>query len=218
MTDDAPLRAVHKGEPPHDGRLARGARSREAALTAAVQLASVEGLEGLSISRLAERLGAAKSSVHAMFRAKEVLQVAAIGRTREMLIDLVVAPALAAEPGIARLRSLGELWFAYLAGDVFEGGCLLCSASAEMDGRPGATRDAVATVMQEWLQFLAENVKAAIDAGELAPHDPEQVAFELNAIGMAANWHHQLFGGTAAFANAQTAWNTTLYHLTRSPK
>ena len=72
--------------------------------------------------------------------------------------------------------------------------------------------------MQEWLRFIADNVTAAEDAGELAPCDPDQVAFELNAIGMAANWHHQLLGGTTAFANARTAWNTTLDHLTRRPR
>jgi AcrR family transcriptional regulator len=214
MTSDMPLRAAPKGAPPRDGRLARGERSRKAALTEAVQLASVEGLEGLSIARLAERLGTAKSSVHAMFGAKEALQVATVARAREMLIELVVAPALTAPPGIARLRALGESWFGYLAGHVFEGGCLLCAASAEMDGRPGPPRDAVASVMREWLRFLADNVTAAVDTGELTPCDPDQIAFELNAIGMAANWHHQLFGGTTAFTNARAAWNTT---LERSP-
>jgi hypothetical protein len=68
--------------------------------------------------------------------------------------------------------------------------------------------------MREWLRFLADNVTAAVDTGELTPCDPDQIAFELNAIGMAANWHHQLFGGTTAFTNARAAWNTT---LERSP-
>jgi len=214
MTRFAPLGPAARHDPPSDGRRAKGVRSRDALLTEAVQVASVEGLEGLTVSRLAERLGTAKSSVHAAFGSKEALQVAAVRRAREMLIELVVAPALAVPPGLARLDALGESWLTYLENDVFEGGCMLCSASAEMDGRPGSTRDAVAGVMQEWLQFLADSVTAGIDQGELAPTSaPDQIAFELHAIGMAANWHHQLFGGPTAFTAARRAWAGALQRL-----
>ena len=210
----APLRPAAPQEPPSDGRRAKGVRTRDALLAAAVQLASVEGLEGLTIASLAERIATAKSSVHAAFGSKEALQVAAVQRVREMLIELVVVPALAARPGLARLEALGESWFSYLENDIFEGGCLLCSASTEMDGRHGATRDAVAAVMQEWLSFLADSVTAGIDNGELASDAvPDQIAFELNAIGMAANWHHQLFGGRTAFTVAHRAWAKTLERL-----
>ena len=184
-----------------------------------MQLASVDGLEGLTISSLAERLGTAKSSVHAAFGSKEALQIAAIRRAREILIELVVAPALVVPAGLARLEALGESWFSYLESDVFEGGCLLCSASAEMDGRPGPTRDAVAEVMQEWLQLLAQSVVAGIDQGDCPSSTrPDQIAFELNAIGMAANWHHQLFGGQAAFTLARRAWADALARLHPHPQ
>ena len=208
------LRPVTASAVPADGRRARGQRSRDAVLTEAVQLASVAGLEGLSIARLAERIDAAKSSVHASFGSKEGLQLATVARAREILIELVVAPALGAEPGLERLTALGESWFGYLERDVFEGGCLLCSASAELDGRPGGPRDAVVAVMGEWLDFLAQNVRAAVVAGDAAKEtDAGVVAFELNAIGMAANWHHQLFGGTTAFVAARTAWADRLARL-----
>lgn len=76
-----------------------------------------------------------------------------------------------------------------------------------MDGRPGPVRDAVAAVMREWLDLLADNVAAGIDAGEISPTcQPDQLAFELHAIGLTANWHHQLFGGPTAFTAARTAW------------
>ena len=193
--------------PSRDGRRARGQRSREAVLTEAVQLASVEGLEGLTSARLADRLDVAKSSVHAAFGSKESLQLATVARAREILIDLVVAPVLTATPGRAALVALGESWIGYLERDIFEGGCLLVSASAELDGRPGAPRDAVAAVMREWLDFLAANVRAGIADGDFARGtDPAQIAFKINAIGMAANWYHQLFGGSMAFVSARTAW------------
>ncbi|CNI77908.1 Putative TetR family transcriptional regulatory protein (fragment) [Mycobacterium tuberculosis] len=83
-----------------------------------------------------------------------------------------------------------------------------------MDGRPGPTRDAVAAVMQEWLSFLADSVTAGIDNGEFASDAaPDQIAFELNAIGMAANWHHQLFGGRVAFTRARRTWAEMLGRL-----
>lgn len=211
MSGPGPLEPGPRPSPPRDGRRARGLRSQEALLDDVVQLASVTGLEGLSIADLATRAGVAKSSVHAAFGSKEALQVAALARVREVLIGLVVSPALSAEPGIARLRVLGDAWLAYLAHDVFEGGCVLCSASAELDGRPGPARDAVAGIMQEWLDFLAASAATAIERGELdATCDPRQIAFELNAVGMAANWHHQLFGGGAGFDAARGAWRAIL--------
>lgn len=196
---------------PRDGRRARGDRTRAAVLGGAVQLASVDGLEGLTIAHLADRLGVPKSSVHAAFGSKADLQVAVLRRTREILVEHVIAPALEAPAGLPRLRAVGEAWFAYLAGGVFEGGCVLSSASLELDGRPGAARDELASVMTEWLGFLAGTASAAIECGDLPQDtDPDQLAFELNAIGMAANWQHQLFGGDAAFHAARAAWAAAL--------
>lgn len=218
MSNSMPLRPPTRQGRPSDGRRAKGLRSRDALLSEAVQQASVDGLEGLTISSLAERLGTAKSSVHAAFGSKEALQIAAIRRAREMLIELVVAPALIVPAGVARLEALGESWFSYLESDVFEGGCLLCSASAEMDGRPGPARDAVAAVMQEWLQLLADSAAAGIGHGDVASGTmPDQVAFDLNSIGMAANWHHQLFGGQTAFTLARRAWADALARLRPEP-
>lgn len=213
-----PLAPDRRAPSPADGRRARGERSRQATLTEAVQLASRIGLEGLSIGGLADRLGTAKSSVHASFGSKERLQLATLARTREILVDVVVAPALEADAGADRLGALGETWFAYLADDVFEGGCVLCAASAEVDGRPGPVRDAVAAVMAEWLDLLADNVRAGQGAGELDPSaDPDQVAFELHALGMAANWKRQLFEDPTAVPAAHRAWTAALDRLRTPP-
>ncbi len=194
-----------------DGRRARGARTRQRVIAEAVQLASVEGLEGLSIANLAARTGTAKSSVHATFGSKEQLQLAVLESTRDILIDKVIRPSRAAPRGYLRLVTLGDAWLAYLEDGTFDGGCILSSASAEMDGRPGMVRDAVASAMRNWLDLLALNIRAAIASGSVDPStDPAQLAFELNAIGMAANWHHQLFGGGDAFRLARSAWANLL--------
>ena len=196
---------------PSDGRRARGMRSRSAILERSVQMASRDGLEGLTIGALAASLGVHKSSVHALFGSKQDLQLATLAAARAILIEQVIAPALPHDVGLARLQAIGEAWCDYLGSDVFAGGCFLCAASAEMDGRPGPVRDAVASVMSEWIAALLANIKAAIAAGELrADVDPAALAFRLNALGMAANWQRQLLHDRAGIEHARSAWRAEL--------
>jgi AcrR family transcriptional regulator len=174
-------------------------------------MASRDGLEGLTIGALAADLGVHKSNVFALFGSKTELQLATLAGARAMLIELVVTPALERPQGLARLAAIGEAWCDYLAADVFAGGCFLCAASAEMDGRPGRVRDAVEAVMREWLAILRTNVKAAIAAAELAADlDAEAMAFRLNALGMAANWQRQLLEEPSGIEHARLAWRAEL--------
>ncbi len=203
-----------------DGRLARGRRSREAVLERSVQLASELGLEGLSIGTLAADLGTTKSRLQGLFGTKEQLQLATLHTARGMLIEVVVTPVLAEheQPGLARLRATGAAWFDYLGGQTFAGGCFLCSASAEMDGRPGPVRDAVAAVMREWLDWLESDLRSAVEADEVDPGvDVAAAAFRLNALGMAANWQRQLFGDQRGIAHGRAAWTDELDRLTVYP-
>ncbi|HEY2570563.1 MAG TPA: TetR/AcrR family transcriptional regulator [Solirubrobacteraceae bacterium] len=194
-----------------DGRRARGMRSRAAVLERSVQLASRDGLEGLTIGALAADLQLHKSSVFALFGSKQELQLATLAAARAMLLELVVAPGLASEEGLARLQAIGDAWWSYLASDVFAGGCFLCAASTEMDGRPGAVRDALAAVMREWIAVLSANVQAAIASGDArADIDPAAMAFRLNALGMAANWQRQLLDDASGIEHARAAWRAEL--------
>lgn len=206
-----PLVGEHSREVPLDGRRAKGMRSRAAVLERSVQLASRDGLEGLTIGDLAADLEVHKSSVFALFGSKQELQLATLAAARAILIEHVVAPALPHAEGLARLQAIGAAWCEYLGSDVFAGGCFLCAASTEMDGRPGAVRDAVAAVMREWIAVLRANVDAAIAAGELRPDvDAAAMAFRLNALGMAANWQRQLLDDTAGIEHARAAWRAEL--------
>jgi len=198
-------------EEPTDGRRARGMRSRRAILERSVQMGSREGLEGLTIGALAADLGMHKSNVFALFGSKLELQLATLAAAREILIELVLTPAAPSAAGMARLVAIGDAWFDYLASDAFAGGCFLCAASAEMDGRPGPVRDAVESVMREWLDALRINVEAAVASGEMARDvDPGALAFRLNALGMAANWQRQLFGDLTGIEQARVAWRAEL--------
>jgi AcrR family transcriptional regulator len=189
-------------------------KSRTAVLEHAVQTASREGLEGLTIGALASELGIHKSSVHALFGSQEELQLATLAAARAILIEWVIVPALSSGAGLPRLRAIGDAWCDYLAADVFAGGCFLCAASAEMDGRPGPLRDGVESVMREWISLLATNAEAAVKGGGVRSDiDPAATAFRLNALGMAANWQRQLLNDPSAIEHARLAWRTELERL-----
>jgi AcrR family transcriptional regulator len=163
---------------------APGDRARARIVERAAELASVEGLDGLSIGRLAEATGVPKSSVHALFGSKEDLQLATVGAARDSFIVEVVTPALdVAAPGRERLVALCDGYLSYVERRVFPGGCFFVAASAELGARPGRVHDEVARVQQQWRDLLEREAHAAVEAGELPNNvDPSQLAFELGAI------------------------------------
>jgi AcrR family transcriptional regulator len=169
-----------------DGRLVRGDNTRRAVLRRAVDIASVDGLEGLSIGRLAKELEISKSGLFAHFGSKEELQLATIRAARRIYADAVVQPALAVEPGLGRVWALTENWLDYSQRRVFPGGCFFAKTSHEFGARPGAVREMLATVYREWIGLLEQTVAEAVSAGELDAN-PADLAFELNAYYDSAN-------------------------------
>jgi AcrR family transcriptional regulator len=161
----------------------KGARTRAAILRRAADVASVEGLEGLSIGRLAGELGMSKSGLFAHFRSKGALQLATVEAAREVLVEEVLRPALAAPRGVARLWALCSCNLAYVERRVFPGGCFFVAAQAELSGRPGPLRDRVAHCQRLWLRSLEREAARAQELGELRPEvDPAQLAFELESM------------------------------------
>jgi AcrR family transcriptional regulator len=193
--------------PEADGRRVRGDRTRRAILTTAVNVASVEGLEGLTIGRLATELGMSKSGLFAHFGSKEELQISTVRAAAAIFVHRVIRPAEERfEPGIARLRAALDAWLDYMERGTFAGGCFFAAATIEMDGRPGPVRDAVAAQMTSWAGLLTGYSRAAIERGELnADADPEQLAFELDALGTAVNSGWQLHEDTAVFDRGRRA-------------
>jgi AcrR family transcriptional regulator len=198
-----------------DGRRERGRRTRESILATAVDIASVEGLEGLTIGRLASELSMSKSGLFAHFGSKEELQLATIAAAREIFVAEVVEPARAAERGLPRLAALLEAKLDYLRRGVFRGGCFFDAARLEYDSRhPGPVRDAILEEFAAWSQLVADLIRSAQRAGHLDPQaDPDQVAFELDAIGSAANLRFQINHDAEAFERAQRAIEGRLHAL-----
>jgi AcrR family transcriptional regulator len=195
-----------------DGRRERGRRTRESILATAVDIASVEGLEGLTIGRLATELGMSKSGLFAHFGSKEELQLATIAAAREIFVAEVVAPAGGADRGLPRLRALIDAKFDYIRRGVFKGGCFFDAARLEYDSRnPGPVRDAILDEFAAWSKLVTDFVKGAQRAGHIDPAiDPEQLAFELDAIGTTANLRSQIQRDEEGFERARRAVDTRL--------
>ena len=159
-----------------------GTQTRSAIVRTAADLASVEGLDGLSIGRLASELAMSKSGLFAHFGSKEDLQLAAIEEARQRYVREVIAPARAAATGITRLHALCEAFLSYVERGVFPGGCFFASAMAEFDAKaPGPVRDRIAECQQQWMNTLERAARDARAQGQLPPgSDPRQLAFELD--------------------------------------
>jgi AcrR family transcriptional regulator len=195
-----------------DKRLRKGERTRRTILTTAAELASLEGLEPLSIGALADRTRMSKSGLFAHFGSKEELQLATVEHARRVFVNEVIVPAESESvAGLDRVRALCRHWLDYCERGVFPGGCFFSAVSAEYRKRPGAVRDRVVEIMDRWTATIAGQLAHAKRAGELsAASDSRQLAFELQALVMGANWEHQLHGDAGAFKRARTAIDVRL--------
>jgi AcrR family transcriptional regulator len=184
----------------------KGQRTRESILGEAARLATVEGLEGLSIGGLAGETGMSKSGLYAHFGSKQELQLATIGSARETFIAEVLQPALAEPKGLERLLAACDGFLSHVERKVFPGGCFFAAASAEVGTRPGPVRDAVAAQQRDWLELLERLAREAEELGEIPKGaDPAQLAFELNAVLVAANTSFILQGDKRVFKRARAA-------------
>ncbi len=168
-----------------DGRLLRGARTRKKIARHAADVASLEGLNGLSFGRLAADLGLSKSGVQALFGTKENLQAAAVASAHDAFCAAVTGPALAAPHGAARLRTLIERWIAYAEEPLFPGGCFWAANLPDFDSRPGPIRDALLRHQQDWRALITAELRhAAIGTTSI---DADLAAFQIDAVLTAAN-------------------------------
>src|SRR6202140_197935 len=185
---------------------ARATRTRAEILSVAVDLASAEGLEGLTIGRLATESHMSKTGIFAHFGSKEQLQLATVGAAKEIFLQQVVKPGLTSPRGLPRLKVMLESWLGYVERIVFRGGCFFAAASAEFDSRPGKVRDEIASLTKAWLMALQGEIAFARKRNEIkASVVPSQLAFEFHAYVQEANWGLKLFNDKSAFLRARRA-------------
>jgi AcrR family transcriptional regulator len=192
----------------------KGERTRHSILTTAAALASQEGLEPLSIGRLAEATGMSKSGLFAHFGSKEELQLATVDHAAQLFVDEVIAPARAAPRGVARVWALCDHMVDYAERQVFPGGCFFAATSFEFNHKPGPVRDRILEMISSWLSYLEHAIEQAQAAGELADApSAHELAFQLDAFAQASNAQYQLFRDPAVFAEARRAIRERLESL-----
>ena len=163
--------------------MAKGEKTKGKILEKAAGLASICGLEDMSIGKLAKATGLSKSGLFAHFSSKEKLQTQVVQWVAQMFTEQVMLPAFKEPRGVPRIRAIFENWKHWIDGDSLPGGCVMIASSTEFDDKPGAVRDEIVTMMNELLQSLTRTAQIAIEEGHFkSDADPRQFAFEFESL------------------------------------
>jgi len=192
----------------------KGQRTRGTILEVAAALATEEGLDPLSIGRLAEATGMSKSGLFAHFGSKEELQLATVDHAAALFVAEVIDPARSAPRGLTRVWALCDHMIGYAERQVFPGGCFFAATSFEFNNRSGPVRDRIEEMLRSWHSYLEHAVEQAQAAGEIdASVSARELAFQLDAFAQAANAQYQLFREERVFDDARRATRERLESL-----
>jgi AcrR family transcriptional regulator len=195
-------------------RPSKGEASRATILHAAAKLATMRGLDGLSIGDLAAEVGMSKSGLYAHFKSKEELELATIETATTIFDSEVLRPAARAHAGVERLQALADAFLSHLQRRVFPGGCFFAAVASELDTRPGPARDLVATVLDKWQSLLRQCVVDAQAAGEIDPKaEVAQAAFEIQAMLLTGNFQFVLTNDPTRLTQARKGVEHVLARL-----
>ena len=202
-----------------DRRRLKGMRTRQSILAHAARVGSAEGLEAVSLQRLASDLGISKSGLFAHFGSKEELHMATVDAAAQIFTDEVIRPALQTQRGIGRVWALCNSWLSYVERGVFSGGCFFWAVAEEFDSRkPGPVRDSVLAKKDYWSYSLQRAVREAQAAGEIDPAvDAEQLAWELDSLLGGANSGFKGGDGVRALERARRAIRDRLTRAATPP-
>ncbi|BAZ68707.1 MAG: TetR/AcrR family transcriptional regulator [Pelatocladus maniniholoensis HA4357-MV3] len=185
MSNISSLKTSLEGSKP---RRSKGQASRATILLTAAKLATIKGLNGLSLGTLAAEVGMSKSGLYAHFKDKEELELATIETAAIIFESEVLQPAMQAHAGTERLKAVANSFLSHLERKVFPGGCFFAAVAAELDTRPGAARDRVVEVLDKWFSLLKQCILDAQVLSEIDPNaDVAQTVFEIEAMLLAAN-------------------------------
>ena len=187
--------------------MSKGEDTRSVVLGAALSLASEVGLEGVSIAKLAQRVGLSKSGLFAHFSSKENLQVQLLTEAASRFVDLVVAPGLREKRGEPRVRALFDHWLRWAKADFMPGGCIFVAAAVELDDRPGPARDLLVSSQKDWLETLAGAARIAVTEGHFRRDlDVHQFAHEEYSLAFGHHFISRLIQEPKAEARTRAAF------------
>jgi AcrR family transcriptional regulator len=183
--------------------LVRGERTRAAVLDQALRLATVNGLDGLSLSQVADALEVSKSGLFAHWRSKEALQLAVIEHARAQWTGEVIRPALRAPVGVRRLWALHDRRLAFYEAAVLPGRCFFANANFEFNARPGVIRDRLGVHLADWMSLIERLAAEAVENGDLRHADG--LAFLVESLGVTAVMQAPMLGPDVTFRQARLA-------------
>jgi AcrR family transcriptional regulator len=146
----------------------KGLSTRDNILDEAIKIASRDGLEGLTIGTLAERVGMSKSGLFAHFKSKDALQLSVLERAADLFTTKVLMPAFKESRGEPRILALFENWIRFLNDEGLPGGSIFVAASFELDDRPGVLRDYVQKAQRDLIENLEKSAEFAIEEGHFS--------------------------------------------------
>ncbi|MDH5509382.1 MAG: TetR/AcrR family transcriptional regulator [Nitrospinota bacterium] len=175
----------------------KGEKTRADIAKAAMDMASMVGLAGLSFGELATEVRMSKSGLFAHYRSKEKLQLAVLEYARERFFIDVISPSLRRKRGIPRIRALVANWVKWE--DDAAGGCVFLAASVDCDDKPGVVRDYLWKTQKEWIGFLAKSARLAAEAGDFQRNvDGAQFAYEIYSLMLGYAHYKRLLGDRKA--------------------
>jgi len=187
--------------------MAKGPQTRDRILDTAFRLAARDGLEGLSLSALAEKIGLSKSGLFAHFTSKEELQLEMLRVASERFVEEVMAPAFKQPRGLPRLRAFLEGWRRWATDPSLPGGCIFVAAAAELDDRDGPVRAFVVSQQRGLLQAIARTARICVEEGHFRRDlDVDQLAFDVLAIYLAFHHTHRLLRDPRAEKRLRSAY------------
>ena len=167
----------------------KGEATHGAILDHALDLASVHGLEGISIGALARETGLSKSGLFAHFGSKEALQLAVLEVASARFAAQVIKPSRDEARGLRRLIALVENWMNWANSETLSGGCPFVAAQVEWDDREGPVRDYLVWAQQTWLAVLGAAAEKAVAQGDFRD-DLDTRAFAHDIYAIALGYHN----------------------------
>jgi len=167
----------------------KGERTKDAIISQALDLATVKGLEALSIGALASETGMSKSGLFAHFGSKEALQLAVLETASARFSEQVIQPSRAESRGILRLIALVENWLHWANSEQLSGGCPFVAAQVEWDDREGPVRDYLVWAQTSWLGVIAASAEKAVAQGDFRA-DLSTRGFAHDVYAIALGYHN----------------------------
>ena len=190
-----------------DARTQKSEMTRAAIVGAALDLASAEGLEAITLQAVADRLGLSKSGVFSRIGSREALQKAVIDEFGRRFLADVFVPAVQQPKGLPRLDAIVQRWIVRTRDVKAHTGCVYSAGAFELDDREGPLRDHLHGEITRWRAALRRTIVQAVERGDLrSDTDAEQLVAEIYALMLGLIHDTRFLRDPRAAERAQASW------------